>query len=192
FEIAACAELLGKLMPSASIAEAMVFAVYIPPQEPGPGIAQDSTCSSSPSEIFPLEWAPTASKIETISMFRSPMQPGRIVPPYTNTDGRFNRAKAIRQPGMFLSQPPMATSPSNPSHPATVSIESAITSLETREYFIPSVPIEMPSETVMVLKMIDFPPASSTPFPDSRASRSIWTLHGVTMLQVEATPMIVF
>ena len=52
--------------------------------------------------------------------------------------------------GMFLSQPPMATSPSKPSAPATVSSESAITSRDTSEYFIPSVPIEMPSETVMV------------------------------------------
>ena len=40
--IAVCAELPGRLMPSASIALAIVFAVYIPPQEPGPGIAQDS------------------------------------------------------------------------------------------------------------------------------------------------------
>src|ERR1700751_3269966 len=59
-EIAAWAELLGKLIPRASIAEAIVFAVYIPPQEPGPGIAQDSTCSSSSFEIFPFERAPTA------------------------------------------------------------------------------------------------------------------------------------
>ena len=36
--IAICAELLGRLMPSASIAEAMVLAVYMPPQEPGPGM----------------------------------------------------------------------------------------------------------------------------------------------------------
>ena len=38
-EIASCAELLGRLIPSASIADAMVFAVYMPAQEPGPGIA---------------------------------------------------------------------------------------------------------------------------------------------------------
>ena len=37
-----CAELLGKLIPSASIALAIVFAVYIPPHDPGPGIAHDS------------------------------------------------------------------------------------------------------------------------------------------------------
>ena len=36
-DIAACAELFGKLIPSASIAEAMVFAVYIPPHEPSTG-----------------------------------------------------------------------------------------------------------------------------------------------------------
>jgi len=47
FEMAACAELPGKLIPSASIAEAMVLAVYIPPHEPGPGIAVDSTSFSS-------------------------------------------------------------------------------------------------------------------------------------------------
>ena len=51
---------------------------------------------------------------------------------------------------MFLSQPPTATKPSNPSQATTVSIESAITSRDTREYFIPSVPIEMPSEIVIV------------------------------------------
>ena len=43
-DTAACAELFGRLMPRASMALAMVLAVYIPPQEPGPGIAQDSIC----------------------------------------------------------------------------------------------------------------------------------------------------
>jgi hypothetical protein len=38
---------------------------------------------------------------------------------------------------MFLSQPPIATMPSKPWQPTTVSIESAITSRETKEYFIP-------------------------------------------------------
>ena len=40
---------------------------------------------------------------------------------------------AIAQPGIFLSQPPIATNPSNPSAATTVSIESAMTSRETRE-----------------------------------------------------------
>src|SRR5437868_7244443 len=95
----------------------------------------------------------------------------------------------MRHPGIFLSHPPMATKASNPSHPATVSIESAMTSRETREYFIPSVPIEMPSEMVIVPKMIALPPASLTPTDASTASLSICMLHGVTMLQVEAMPI---
>ena len=36
-----------------------------------------------------------------------------------------------------------------------------MTSRETSEYFMPSVPIEMPSEMVMVLKMSALPPAAS-------------------------------
>jgi hypothetical protein len=52
-EMAAWAELLGRLMPRASMALAMVLAVYMPPQEPGPGMAQDSTVSSSSSEYSP-------------------------------------------------------------------------------------------------------------------------------------------
>ncbi len=42
-ETASCAELFGKLMPIASIADAMVLAVYIPEQDPGPGMAVRST-----------------------------------------------------------------------------------------------------------------------------------------------------
>src|SRR3954469_11803821 len=103
--------------------------------------------------------------------------------------GRLRGARAMMQPGMFLSQPPMATMPSKPSQPATVSMESAITSRETREYFIPSVPIEMPSEIVIVPKMTALPPASLTPTDASTASLSMCMLHGVTMLHVEAMPI---
>ena len=39
-----------------------------------------------------------------------------------------------------------------PPQPTTVSMESAMTSRETSEYFMPSLPIEMPSEMVMVMK----------------------------------------
>jgi hypothetical protein len=85
---------------------------------------------------------------------------------------------AIRQPGMFLSQPPMATRPSKPSQPTTVSMESAMTSRETREYFIPSVPMEMPSEMVMVLKITPLPPAASTPAQASRASFDVHVAGG--------------
>ncbi len=67
-----------------------------------------------------------------------------------------------------------------------------MTSRETSEYFIPSDPIEMPSETVMVLKIMALPPARLAPASASRASWSMCALQGVTMLQVEAMPMIGF
>src|ERR1043166_6040845 len=92
------------------------------------------------------------------------------------------------QPGMFLSHPPIATSPSKPSQPTTVSIESAITSRDTSEYFIPSVPIEMPSEIVIVLNTTALPPAPFTPCSASSASLSRCMLQGVTMLQSDAMP----
>ena len=76
--------------------------------------------------------------------------------------GMFIRAIAIIAPGMFLSQPPIATTPSMLSAPHAVSIESAMTSRETSEYFIPSVPIEMPSLTVMVPKICGMAPAALT------------------------------
>src|SRR6185312_13807060 len=96
---------------------------------------------------------------------------------------------AMSAPGMFLSQPPMATNPSMPAQPTTVSMESAMTSRETREYFMPSLPMEMPSEMVMVLKTMALPPFSFAPFSASSASLSMCMLHGVTLLQVEAMPM---
>ena len=63
------------------------------------------------------------------------------------------RAIAISAPGMFLSQPPTDSTPSMHWARHTVSIESAITSRLTSEHFIPCVPIEMPSLTVMVPKV---------------------------------------
>ena len=56
-------------MPSASNAELIVFAVYMPPHEPVPGMARRSIWQKSSSLIRPaLNW-PTASK--TLTMFRS-------------------------------------------------------------------------------------------------------------------------
>ena len=44
-----------------------------------------------------------------------------------------SRAMAIAQPGMFLSQPPIATKPSKPAALATASMESAMISRDTSE-----------------------------------------------------------
>ena len=107
-----------------------------------------------------------------------------------------------------------------PPQPTTVSMESAMASRETSEYFMPSLPIEMPSEMVMVLKTMALPPPKSAgnsrnagttstphpgplpdrggegeafaPFSASSASLSMCMLHGVTLLQVEAMPMMGF
>ncbi len=70
------------------------------------------------------------------------------------------RQMPIIAPGMFLSQPPMASTPSMNWLCTAVSMESAITSRETSEYFMPSVPIEMPSVTVMVPNICGMPPAA--------------------------------
>ena len=63
-----------------------------------------------------------------------------------------------------------------------------MTSRETKEYFIPSVPIEMPSLTVMVPKSWGIPPASRTAASASRASKSSPALHGVMVLYAFAMP----
>ena len=52
-------------MPNASIAEAIVFAVYIPPHEPGPFTDIFSTAISSSSEMEPLAYSPTFSQTVT-------------------------------------------------------------------------------------------------------------------------------
>ncbi|MCP9272392.1 hypothetical protein NM203_09355 [Mycolicibacterium sp. CAU 1645] len=56
----------GSDIPSASAAEAMVLAVYIPPQAPSPGQMARSMMSTSARDISPREHAPTASKASMI------------------------------------------------------------------------------------------------------------------------------
>ncbi len=102
-----------------------------------------------------------------------------IEPPYRKTEGRSVRIEAIIIPGMFLSQPPIVTSPSIRSPKETSSTESAMSSREISEAFIPSVPMEMASEMVIVPNSIGMPPASSTPSSAASATSSRWTLHGV-------------
>ena len=71
---------------------------------------------------------------------------------------------------------------------ATSSIESAITSRDTSDVFMPSVPMVMPSLIAMVLNSIGVPPASRTPrFTCSASARSV-KLHGMVSVQVFAMP----
>src|SRR5699024_9420281 len=110
----------------------------------------------------------------------------------TKIPGTSDLAIEIIQPGRFLSHPPIVTTASILSAPTTVSIESAMTSRLDNEYFIPSVPIEIPSDTVIVLNIIGTPPASRAPSRDAKARPSICILQGVTWLHVLAIPIIGF
>jgi len=74
--------------------------------------------------------------------------------------GRLSRPIAMMQPGMFLSQPGRAMQASYHWAPMTVSIESAIRSRDCNEKLMPSVPIEIPSDTPIVLNRIPTNPAA--------------------------------
>ena len=65
-----------------------------------------------------------------------------------------------------------------------------MTSRLTRDVFMPSVPIVMPSETATVLNSIGVPPAARTPSLTFSASPRRWKLHGITSVQVLAMPTI--
>ena len=93
-------------------------------------------------------------------------------------------------PGIVLSQAASATIPSNRCPRATSSIESAMTSRDTSEVFIPDVPIVMPSEMAIVLNSIGVPPAARMPSLTFAASARRPKLHGIVSVHVEATPMI--
>ena len=96
----------------------------------------------------------------------------------------------IMPPGMFLSQPPMTRTPSIHWPWTQVSTQSAITSRETREYFIPSVPIDIPSEMVGVPKICGLPPASLTAATAASASGCSPALQGVIVEWPLAMPII--
>ena len=70
------------------------------------------------------------------------------------------------------------------------SIESAITSRLTREVFIPSVPIVIPSEIAIELNSIGVPPAARTPSLTCSASPRRWKLQGIASIQVLAIPTV--
>ena len=98
------------------------------------------------------------------------------------------RASAITAAGIVLSQPTRQTRPSKRWPRATSSIESAITSRETSEARIPSVPMETPSETETVLNSIGVPPAARTPVFTCCANSRWLKLHGIVSIQVVAMP----
>ena len=102
----------------------------------------------------------------------------------------FIRASAIIPPGMFLSQPPITSIPSIHWPLPAVSMQSAMTSREISEYFIPSVPIDIPSEIVGVPNVCGLPPASRTAMTAASASFCKPELHGVIVECPFAMPII--
>src|SRR5437868_8124433 len=91
-------------------------------------------------------------------------------------------------PGRLLSQPASVTMPSNRSPCIMHSTESAMISREESEARMPSVPIEMPSDTAMVVNSSGKPPATRTPSLAALARRDNGRLQGVTSFQEEAMP----
>ena len=75
----------GRLIPRASIAQAIVFAVYIPPQAPAPGQLSWMMVFRSSAVIRPARNSPYDCAASTMSRACSSppkrVQPGLIVPP---------------------------------------------------------------------------------------------------------------
>ena len=84
-------------------------------------------------------------------------------PPEQKMVGIFSRAAAISRPGTFLSQLGIITRPSNWWAMTMASVESAMRSRVTREYFIPTWPMAMPSHTATAGNITGVPPAARIP-----------------------------
>ena len=100
------------------------------------------------------------------------------------------RAAAISIPGMILSQLGMRTRPSNGWAITIDSTESAISSRELSEYFIPSCPMTMPSQTPIVKNSMGVPPAIRIPALTASEIRCRWRCPGMISLAELAMPII--
>ena len=85
----------------------------------------------------------------------------------------------MSMPGTILSQFGMQTMPSKQCARTMVSTQSAMSSREGSEYFIPPWPMAMPSSTPMVLKMNGTPPASRTRRLTSMPTSFRWAWPGM-------------
>ena len=169
-------------MPRASVRQFMEFAVYMPEQEPHVGQVLHSYSRSFSSVILPALNSPTASEMEEKLVFAPSTWPASIGPPLTNTVGTLRRAAAIKRPGTFLSQFGTMTSASKPCANAMASVESAMRSRVTSEYFMPVWPIAMPSHTAIAGKTIGVPPAIATPIFTASTILSIFMWPGTISL----------
>jgi hypothetical protein len=116
-------------------------------------------------------------------LIRSVARPSRarpvaIGPPLTKIVGMSQRKTAMSMPGMILSQLGMQMSASKRCACTIVSTQSAISSRDGSEYFIPKWPMMMPSHSAIVLNRIGTPPASSTACLTYSPTLSRWTWPG--------------
>ena len=187
----------GRPKPKTSVKQFMLLAVNMPEQAPQPGQA---TCSSSrnwAAFIFPAERPPTASNMSESERFfpeygfvaSCPGRwPGIMGPPEQNTVGKSKRAAAMNIPGTILSQLGIITRASNWWAFATHSTLSAISSRVTSEYFIPSWPIAIPSQTPMAGNSIGVPPAMRIPALTASAILSSSKWPGIISFLAQQTP----
>ncbi len=93
----------------------------------------------------------------------------------------------MSRPGTFLSQLGTMTRASKPWASAMASVESAMRSRVTSEYFMPTWPMAMPSHTAMAGNTMGVPPAMATPSFTASVilSRFMWpgtiSLYELTM-----------
>ena len=166
----------GSDMPMASATDAMVLAVNIPAHDPavGTGVVLDERellVAERPGGVG-ADGLEDAHDVEGLGSGRPGSCRGGSTRRRGRPTGRLRRAAAMSMPGSDLSQPAKVTMASKRSACIIVSIESAMTSRETSEARMPSWPMEMPSETAMVMNSMGKPPAARTPSLDRLASRS--------------------
>ncbi len=116
------------------------------------------------------------------------MRPASIGPPETKIVGRFRRAAAMSRPGTFLSQLGTMTRASKAWARAMASVLSAIRSRVTREYFMPSCPMAMPSQTAMAGNTTGVPPAIATPIFTASVILSRFMCPGTISFQEDTMP----
>ncbi len=131
------------------IAVAIVLAVYIPPQPPGPGHAlhsmrRTSSLSSRHDSIF--RFLQDRNQVNVLAV----QIPRRNRSAVGKDSRNIHVSNGNHGAWHILSQPPMATKASTLCPPMAASMESAMISREVREKRMPGVPMAIPSATVIV------------------------------------------